>query len=132
MERFTTKQSDGIYYINQLSVDNSYVNGFNCYYGKIVDRLAEFENFMEEQGFESLEELKNKLENTIILKPDKYIIVTNNAKNKRYGIAKVYQQVLDIHAIQTGYIGDITPHREYGEFATLEEAQSKLREIKRG
>ena len=28
------------------------------YYGEPIERLAEFEDFMEEQGFESLEELK--------------------------------------------------------------------------
>ena len=61
MERLTTKQSDGMYYISQLSIDNSYANGFNCLYGKPVNKLAEFEDFMEEQGFESLEELKQKL-----------------------------------------------------------------------
>ena len=30
--------------------------------GKLIDRLAEFEDFMEEMGFEDLEHLKSKLE----------------------------------------------------------------------
>lgn len=31
------------------------------YRGKAIDRLAEFEDFMEEQGFESFEELNKKI-----------------------------------------------------------------------
>jgi hypothetical protein len=52
------RNSDGRYYINQLSIDNSYSAGVNCFYGKPVDKLAEFEDFMEEVGAESLDEIE--------------------------------------------------------------------------
>lgn len=58
MERLTIKKDDGRYYINQLSIDNSYSAGVNCLYGKPIDKLAEFEDFMEQEEFTSIEDLK--------------------------------------------------------------------------
>ena len=61
MERLTIKKDDGRYYINQLSIDNSYSAGVNCLYGKPIDRLAEFEDFMEANKFKNIKELQNAL-----------------------------------------------------------------------
>ena len=61
MERLTIKKDDGRYYINQLSIDNSYSEGINCLYGKPIDKLAEFEDFMEANKFENINELQNAL-----------------------------------------------------------------------
>jgi hypothetical protein len=41
----------------------------------------------------------------------------------------VHQQVLDSYSIQTGYMGDVSPCFEYGEFATFEEAEEKLKQL---
>ena len=61
MERLTIKKDDGRYYINQLSIDNSYSAGVNCLYGKPIDKLAEFEDFMEANKFENINELQNAI-----------------------------------------------------------------------
>ena len=50
MERLTIKNSDGTH--SQSS---------DCTFEKMFNNLVEFEDFMEEQGFESLEDLKSKL-----------------------------------------------------------------------
>lgn len=78
-----------------------------------------------------LAEKEEQLKNAVVLKPDRYVIVNNWWKKKNYGIAKVHQQVLDSYSIQTGYMGDVSPCLEYGEFATLEEAEAKLEELKK-
>ena len=62
MERLTIKKDDGRYYINQLSIDNSYSAGVNCFYGKPVDKLAEFEDFMEANDLQELEQLQEIIE----------------------------------------------------------------------
>jgi len=88
MERLTKKQDDGKYYISQLSIDNSYKNGFNSFYGKPIDKLAEFEDFMEEQGFESLEELKKCFEIWNSEDDNGFLKDTDNKKLFLYRFAK--------------------------------------------
>lgn len=61
MERLTEKVNDywktndkaHIYYLDTNE---------SVFVGNVIDRLAEFEDFMEEQGFESLEKLKEFIE----------------------------------------------------------------------
>ena len=78
-----------------------------------------------------LNEQKMELEKSIILKPDRFVIISNGWKNKKWGIAKIYQQVNDIYSREYGdYMGDYHPCFEYGEFSSLEDAVSKLKEIK--
>lgn len=91
-----------------------------------INELLKIKQFQAQR----IAELEEQLKNAIVLKPDRYVIVNNWWKKKKYGIAKVHQQVLDSYSIQTGYMGDVSPCLEYGEFATLEEAQAKLKELK--
>lgn len=93
MERLTIKKDDGRYYINQLSIDNSYSAGINCLYGKPIDKLAEFEDFMEEQGFESLELLKATLKmKTQSIKGFEKLYQENQALKDRWEKLKEYAE----------------------------------------
>ena len=62
-ERLT--QNFGYYYTEKQNIINVsdklpiFENGVIM--GKAIDKLAEFEDFMEEQGFESLEDLQHKI-----------------------------------------------------------------------
>lgn len=91
MERLTIKKDDGRYYINQLSIDNSYSAGVNCFYGKPVDKLAEFEDFMEANDLQELEQLQEIIERdkfnyliTAPLEQENQTLKGNWAKLKEY------------------------------------------------
>lgn len=78
-----------------------------------------------------IKELEEQLANAIVPKEDKYVIVTNGWKNRKYGIAKAIQTVQYNYILETdGRMGCYVPCMEFGEFSTLEEAQAKLKEIK--
>lgn len=76
-----------------------------------------------------LSELKQK---AIMPKEDKFVIVSNAWKHKKkYGIAKVQQIMTDHYVLQTDtYLGTYVPCIQFGEFATKEEAEQKLTEIR--
>ena len=59
MGRLTRKSLE---YTNTWIADGSLSNIEGVVRGRAIDRLAEFEDFMEEMGFESLEELKFRIE----------------------------------------------------------------------
>lgn len=66
MERLTRKdKGKGFYYIPnkcfRMASDRYY--GEDDGFSDMLKRLAEFEDFMEEQGFESFEELNKKIKN---------------------------------------------------------------------
>jgi hypothetical protein len=61
MGRLTNKNKTLLYSEeNQINLarEKNGVDAKTIYYGKPIERLAEFEDFMEEMGFESLEDLK--------------------------------------------------------------------------
>lgn len=75
MERLTKKGNEIFNYgefNNKYTVDNQHIScaltdeNYKkkdcCYIGNAIDKLAEFEDFMEENGFESLEELQKHIE----------------------------------------------------------------------
>lgn len=113
MERLTIKKDDGRYYINQLSIDNSYSAGVNCLYGKPIDRLAEFEDFMEEVGAESLDEIETCI---VDLNKENQTLKGNWAKLKEFvGHERIcvddgFQEVYDAY----GYVLDRMQELEGG------------------
>ena len=85
--------------------------------------------------FEYSKEVEQQLaekENSVVLKPDKYVIVTNGWKKQGYGIARVHQEVRDVYYYcSNNRIGSFSPMTQYGEFETIEEAEAKLKELKK-
>ena len=80
---------------------------------------------------DQLAEKEKELECAIVLKPDKYVIVTNGWKKQGYGIAKIHQEVQDVYYYcSNNRIGSFSPLTQYGEFETFEEAEVKLKELK--
>lgn len=75
MERLTTK------------VDDIYTCSY-CENQEAINKLAEFENFMEEQGFESLEELKKCFEIWNSEDDNGFLKDTDNRKLFLYRFAK--------------------------------------------
>ena len=60
MERLTDKQHKAVNRCGEYSSCYS-CDRAKCYISELADKLGEFEDFMEEQGFESLEELAKEL-----------------------------------------------------------------------
>ena len=59
--RFELRSYDGIpYNINTIVLKSTGAPAENDEIGKVYNKLCEFEDFMEEQGFESLEEVKRQ------------------------------------------------------------------------
>ena len=97
-----------------------------------LDFLAT-KNQMDIEQDQKIKALEYRLSNCIEPKEDYYVIVSNGWKNKKYGIAKVQQVVENYYIQETDeYLGSYSADTEYGEFATLEEAKAKLREIQNG
>lgn len=61
MERLTDKNHNAVNSCGEYSSCYS-CNKEKCYISELADKLGKFEDFMEEQGFESLEELKDSYE----------------------------------------------------------------------
>ena len=81
MERLTIKNSDGTH--SQIT-ETKFIQFF--------DKVAEFEDFMEEQGFESLEKLKNAL---LIKLPEervKQIAMEEMRKELKNNIAQILKK----------------------------------------
>ena len=73
--RLTGKTSDGTYFIKSNGLYGGSVGAYTTQARtpEMIAKLAEFENFMEEQGFEDLEHLKMQLdqyENCMVLDHD--------------------------------------------------------------
>lgn len=89
---------------------------------KVIDTLNKQDQRIAEQ--------EEQLKNAVILKPDRYVIVSNGWKKRVWGIAKIQQEVCDNFIYcSDNYIGCYSPFWQYGEFDTKEEAQAKLKEL---
>lgn len=75
---------------------------------------------------QELAEIKSKM---IVPKEDRFVTV-KNWKYKKYGIARVRKVLRDEYMLETDYIGTYEPCIKYDEFATKEEAEHKLAEIR--
>ena len=88
--------------------------------GKAIDRLAEFEDFMEEQGFESLELLKATLKmKTQSIKGFEKLNQKNQAFKNRW------QKLKEWVVKEQGYASMNQEER----FNTLEEVKDKMQEL---
>ena len=134
-------QYDGDSFIYDLKEDKRIEDLSEC--ADILNKKEkEIERWIDHKNFDTqiyrglideIEELKSRLSNCIEPKEDYYVIVSNGWKNKKYGIAKVQQVVENYYIQETDeYLGSYSADREYGEFATLEEAKAKLEEVKNG
>ena len=97
--------------------------------GKPIDRLAEFEDFMEEQGFESLEDLKNALLIKLPEEKVKEIAREEMRKEIKNNIAQILQkEVPELYKYKDRW----DKLKEWAEYLCYFELVDKMQELEKG
>ena len=97
MERLTDKETKTLKYSeeNNITLSNSRIEAGkrkSYFYGKPIEKLAEFEDFMEEQGFKNLEDFKKALEIKLPDERVKQIALEEMRKEMKNHIAQILKK----------------------------------------
>ena len=89
---FNNKYTVDKQHISCALTDENYKKKDCCYIGNAIDKLAEFEDFIEEQGFKNLEDFKKALEIKLPDERVKQIAIEEMRKEMKNHIAQILKK----------------------------------------